>query len=103
MYIFIRHGDKQHANSATGVPYPLDSDITEDAYVQAKKIGKDIVSTCGEPQLIISSPYRRTLQTAECIKSVCSTNPTIMIDSNVAEYLGHQKGDVYKRMTSHTS
>lgn len=92
--LYIRHADKLYKNSKSS-EFPLDPGITVDGKNKAKERFKVLLSKYGIPERIISSPYLRARQTAQIAQNVIyeSTEQLIPIfyDSNIGEYLGHQK------------
>ena len=90
--IYIRHADKEYMNGY-GEIFKHDPDITEYGMERTKKVAKKLVENWGKPNRIVSSPYRRTRETALVLNS-CLDQPfeEIFIDTTLSEYLGNHKG-----------
>ena len=87
--IYIRHADKDFKNGNSNL-FKHDPGITETGVYHAKNIAQRLIEEYGEPVKIISSPYRRTRETALIMNSMCK-NPfeDIQIDCSLSEYLGN--------------
>lgn len=87
--IYIRHAEKEYKNSDAEF-YKHDPGIKEIGVERARKIALKLIEIYGEPTKIVSSPYRRTRETA-MIMNMMLKNPfeEIMIDANLSEYLGN--------------
>ena len=97
-YIYLRHAPKEHKNgqSQTGNPQH-DSPIMKDSVERCHNIGRILYKNYGEPNIVIMSPYRRTVQTAEALMNKAGFNTVkrqIYVDNNIAEFLGNQKGKI---------
>jgi broad specificity phosphatase PhoE len=101
-YIWIRHGEKQYSNNKAPENYPQhDPDITSSSIDTLRKTGVELIEKYGEPDLIITSPYSRARQTVrELTHSLYEKNKEpdidnhLFYDTNIAEYLGHQRGNI---------
>ena len=62
---FVRHGETK--SNATGVRQGEEGSLTEKGREQALATAKRFPTHKGRPQIIISSPYERTKETAEII------------------------------------
>ena len=88
--IYIRHADKSYGNINDMQYFKHDPGITEIGVQRTKTIAKKLIETYGEPTQIVSSPYRRTRETALIMNSVLkSPLEEISIDIGIAEYLGN--------------
>lgn len=95
-YIYIRHAPKEHKNGQAPIGNPQhDPSILKESIKKCKSVGKILSDNYHRPNLVIISPYKRTIQTAEALMSETGfriSRSQIFIDSNIAEYLGNQKG-----------
>ena len=62
---FVRHGETK--NNVLGIRQGSEGSLTEKGRVQALATAKRFPKEHGRPQIIISSPYERTKETAEII------------------------------------
>lgn len=87
--IYIRHADKDFSNGNSEY-FKHDPGITEIGVERSKKIATQLIELYGEPNQIISSPYRRTRETSLILNSMLK-NPLeeIKIDADLSEYLGN--------------
>ena len=90
--VYIRHTNKQYANG-DAVMYKHDPGITEKGVEKSKMVAEHLVEQWGIPDKIIVSPYRRTRETAQVMKSALPTTKDIpiYIDREVSEYLGNHR------------
>lgn len=107
--IYIRHAEKEYSNGDSDM-YKHDPGITERGVQKSKMVAKYLIDKWGIPSKIISSPYKRTRETASVMKSVISgpviSSKTIsappgyekrpdpikiVIDRDVSEYLGNHR------------
>ncbi len=87
--VYLRHADKEYSNGSSDI-FKHDPGITENGMIKTKKIFNELVKQWGLPTRIVSSPYRRTRETALVLNS-CLEKPfeEIYIDVNLSEYLGN--------------
>ena len=87
--IYIRHADKDFSNGNSEY-FKHDPGITEIGVERARKIATQLIELYGEPEQIISSPFRRARETSLTLNSMLK-NPLeeIKIDSDLSEYLGN--------------
>ena len=88
--IYIRHADKEYVNGDATL-YKHDPGITTEGIEKTKMVAKHLIDQWGPPDLIISSPYKRTRETAEIMNAVLSEKQSIHIDTDIAEYLGNHR------------
>lgn len=97
-YIYLRHAPKEHKNGQAPIGNPQhDPSILKESIGKCQSIGKILTDNYHKPDIVIISPYRRTIQTAEALMSktgVYISKKQIFVDSNIAEYLGNQKGRI---------
>ena len=97
-YIYLRHAPKEHKNGQA--PFNMaqhDSPILETSIERCQNIGRILYENYGKPNIVIMSPYKRTIQTAEVLMSKAgfyTAKRQIFVDSNIAEYLGNQRGRI---------
>jgi len=89
MLCFLRHAEKEYRNSEAEI-YKHDPGIKEIGMERSKKVALKLIETYGEPTKIVSSPYRRTRETA-MIMNMMLKNPfeEIVIERKLSEYLGN--------------
>lgn len=88
--IYIRHADKEYANGDADM-YKHDPGITESGVEKTKMVAKHLLDQWGLPELIVSSPYRRTRETAIIMNSILENPVPIHIDTELSEYLGNHR------------
>jgi broad specificity phosphatase PhoE len=92
--LYVRHGKKSYSNRKSSV-YSLDPNLTNDGKKQAHHKFKYLLKKFGCPDLIITSPYLRTRETADIaqftIFELTDIFVPILYDSAIGEYLGNQK------------
>jgi broad specificity phosphatase PhoE len=54
-------------------------------------VAQYLLEQYGKPEMIIVSPYRRTRETANVMKSVVENTVPLIIDTDVSEYLGNHR------------
>ncbi len=89
MHIYFRHSEKEYENGK-GVP-AHDPHLTKNGQELVFKTLNDL--KLKSPDMIITSPYIRTRETASLIKNYYMSNNNnieIYIDINLGEYLGNQ-------------
>ncbi len=95
VYIYIRHAEKKYKNGR-GIQgcNQHDSEILESSIKETQKLGLQLITKFGKPNIIILSPYLRVVQTVENLKYSLNEKESVpmYIDTNIAEYLGNQKG-----------
>ena len=90
--IYIRHADKDFSNGNSEY-FKHDPGITEIGVERSKKIATELVELYGEPERIISSPYRRTRETSLVMNTMLKRPlDEIEINSDLSEYLGNHSG-----------
>lgn len=88
--IYIRHADKSYGNINNVEYFKHDPGITEVGVERTKSIASKLIEIYGEPTLIVSSPYRRTRETALVMNSMLKKPlEEIAIDIGISEYLGN--------------
>lgn len=92
--LYIRHGEKLYDNGKSET-FPLDPPLTDFGREEATEYFQSFVHTFGVPSKIVSSPYRRTRQTAKIAQDVIHKQTgvfvPIFVDTLISEYLGNQK------------
>jgi hypothetical protein len=86
MRIYIRHANKEYKNSST---INQDPNITNKGRRESKIVGSKLIEIWGIPDLIITSPYLRCRETTH--EMIGEHKVRIIVDSNISEYMGHQK------------
>src|SRR6185369_11755547 len=81
----IRHGEPHNPNKIVygRLPVPL----TEKGRKQIKNLGEKLKKEQVSPDIIISSPLRRTIETTEELKKIFSDAP-VVYEENLQEYYG---------------
>ena len=102
MYVFMRHAEKQHDNKQVGVKYKFDSDLTEKGVQDSINKGLELHQRYPIVTKIITSPYHRARRTARLIASAWSQPPEIVVNPNLSEYLGNQKGNKVQHLHKET-
>jgi len=91
--LYIRHGQKSYSNRRSLI-YSLDPELTQIGRIEAKDRFKYLLNKFGIPNLIITSPYLRTRETAQIAKNIIFKETGIDVpithDSSIGEYLGNQ-------------
>ena len=87
--IYIRHGDKLYGNHERTM-YSHDSPLSEKGKAQIAHLAKRLKEE-GRPDLVLVSPYLRTMETAAIFKENGCFEDEVKIDVHVAEFLGNQK------------
>lgn len=91
--IYIRHADKEYVNGDANM-YKHDPGITDIGVKKTIMVAQHLIEQWGLPDLIVSSPYRRTRETAEIMQRVTiaqGKKVNIYIDSDLSEYLGNHR------------
>ncbi len=91
--IYIRHADKEYVNGDANM-YKHDPGITDSGVRKTIMVAQHLIEQWGLPDLIVSSPYRRTRETAEIMQRVTiaqGKKVNIYIDSDLSEYLGNHR------------
>ena len=101
--VYIRHAEKEYNNGESNL-YKHDPGITPDGISKTKEMAKNIIKEWGVPEMIISSPYRRTRETAIIMNTTLreynngnntpnnnKQNIKLKIDVGLSEYLGNHK------------
>lgn len=92
MRIYIRHAEKKYKD---GFGKPLhDPELTFNDTEKMRKLVNELIHLYGVPDVIVASPYRRTIQTAECLSSFLKSKVPIIVDVNISEYLGYRKENI---------
>ena len=91
--LYVRHSKKSYKNGASK-RFPLDPPLTDDGWRLAESRFRELVDRYGPPELIISSPYLRTRETAkiaqQAVLESTGTHVEINYDPAIGEYLGNQ-------------
>jgi phosphohistidine phosphatase SixA len=104
--IYIRHSDKAYRNGHNDT-LKHDPPITDDGKVKALQTAQALIQKFGPPVLIMSSPYRRTRETALAMREALITSdnlyiPEIRYDKYISEYLGnHSETDITEETAVH--
>lgn len=87
--IYIRHADKAYKNMESEF-FKHDPGITTTGVERSINVAKRLIEEYGQPDKIVSSPFRRARETAMIMNTVLN-NPLeeILIDNNLSEYLGN--------------
>ena len=88
--IYIRHADKEYVNGDS-IRFKHDPGITETGKNKTKDLANILVDKWGLPDMILTSPYERTRQTAKILNSELETRVPMYIDSDLSEYLGNHR------------
>ncbi len=92
---FVRHGETE--SNATGIRQGSSGALTEQGRTQALATAKRFPLHKGHPQVIYSSPYERTKETAEIIAKYLGIkvkySNLLKERKNPSEILGHWSGD----------
>jgi broad specificity phosphatase PhoE len=91
--VWIRHAEKTYSNNRGGFGCAQhDPEIKAEEFYRIKDHSKRLISRYGHPQLVFTSPYKRTRQTTQLMISEIeeSLKPEVHVDSQIAEYLGYQ-------------
>lgn len=86
--VYIRHAPKQFKNGQSAT-YSLDPPLIPGAQLQITTLAQRLISSYGTPDVILSSPFLRTRQTAEIMSTMCDEKVPIHCDMTVSEYLGN--------------
>lgn len=96
MRIYIRHADKLYANGRSDT-YKHDPGIIPSEECKIRSLACKLISKYGLPTMIVSSPYLRTRQTAQCLHNVIASMygrlTPMYCDVTIAEYLGNHPTD----------
>lgn len=102
---YIRHSYKAWANGKNP-EYSLDPHLTENGRKHAHERFSELVRTYGAPSRIVSSPYRRTRETAAIAQSVVLSATGIYVpityDTRLGEYLNPKYTHIHKHLTPET-
>lgn len=92
---FVRHGESEL--NAKGIRQGPDGPLSPKGRAQALETAKKFPKHKGKPQIIISSPYQRTRETAEIIARELHMkvhySPLLVERKNPTEIVGHYKDD----------
>src|SRR3989344_1859640 len=93
---FVRHG--QTENNAKGIRQGAEGGLSDKGREQALATAKRFPKHKGHPQVIISSPYQRTKETAEILGKELNMkihySPLLIERRNPSEVIGQWGGDV---------
>ena len=89
--VYLRHAEKEYNNGDAEL-WKHDPGITSSGVEKTKMVTKHLLESWGPPDKIISSPYRRTRETAIIMNSVLEEPVEIKIDTGLSEYLGNHRG-----------
>lgn len=92
--MFLRHGPKAFKNRKGSIgSRQLDTPLTTIGKTKIYEQSKLLIEKYGCPDMIISSPFCRTRQTADILSKTCIKHfdriPEFYIDSDIGEYLGY--------------
>jgi broad specificity phosphatase PhoE len=87
MLIYMRHGD----DHSDGNKHHNDRRLCNEGKRDASKTAKRLIKKYGEPSIVLVSPYQRTYDTIEAMKTRFARSPTIIRDPRLAKYLGPKK------------
>jgi broad specificity phosphatase PhoE len=99
-YVYIRHAAKEYNNGHAPPGKPQhDPSISRSSFRQCQEVGTKLVQDFNSPSMVITSPYLRTRQTASKLSYAIPSdledeNRQLFIDTNIAEYLGNQHGEI---------
>lgn len=82
MLVYIRHSDDDHSPNN----YVHDKSIDKEGKTNAKRKARKWMQKYGKPDIILCSPFRRTLETARIIRNTCGKNVPLYIDNNLSRY-----------------
>jgi broad specificity phosphatase PhoE len=92
---FVRHGETEF--NAKNIRQGAEGSLTEKGRAQALATAKRFPKEKGRPQIIISSPYQRTKETAEIIagelKMQVKYSDLLAERKNPSEIVGHEGGE----------
>jgi len=89
--LWIRHGEKEYSNGKNpNNIYQHDPGIIENTYDDIRLRGKYLIDTFGIPNIIYTSPFKRTRITATLLSEICP-DVKIQIEPQLGEFLGNQK------------
>lgn len=92
---FVRHGETE--NNAKDIRQGSEGSLSEKGRVQALATAKRFPKHKGRPQVIISSPYQRTKETAEIIGSELNMDveySDLLVERrNPSQIIGHTGGE----------
>lgn len=86
--VYIRHGDKEYNNGDSPL-YKHDPGLTETGVEKSKIVANYLVDKWGAPDIIYTSPYRRTRETSITMNSALTKPVEIISDVDLSEYLGN--------------
>jgi broad specificity phosphatase PhoE len=98
MIYFVRHGESEANIEKTFAGQRVDSLLTSKGQEQAKVTGKEMIKQGIKIDRIISSPLKRTLETAKIIANeIGFQSSEIITDERIMEYdMGDLSGTSYK-------
>src|SRR3989344_5020396 len=92
---FVRHGETE--NNAKNIKQGPEGPLSEKGRAQALATAKRFPKHKGSPQVIISSPYERTKETAEIIARELNMkieySDLLVERRNPTEIIGHEDGE----------
>ena len=90
--IYIRHADKNYSNGESEI-YKHDPGITKNGVESSKNVANCLIEKWGKPDIVVTSPYRRTRETVQIMLSVIKEkdNIQVYIDPEISEYLGNHR------------
>lgn len=97
---FVRHG--QTILNAKGIRQGAEGSLTEKGREQAFVTAKKFPTKKGKPQVILVSPFQRTLETAEIISKELDIRRVKVVDllkerRNPSEIIGHSRDEIAVR------
>lgn len=88
---WIRHAIKAYDNNKNPIGYPAhDPPLLHNQQNLFQETLLNLLKG-GHPDIIICSPYKRTVSTAKELASIINFKGNIIIDANISEYLGFQR------------
>jgi len=102
VYFYLRHGPKAYNNGKAPTGLPQHDPPILDSHIQSiRSVGSELIKNHGQPNMIVMSPYLRVRQTVQELTFSLTENnkedeaiKNLYYDMNIAEFLGHQKGDI---------
>lgn len=88
--VYLRHAQKEYNNGDADL-YKHDPGITSSGVERTKMVTQHLIKSWGEPDMIITSPYRRCRETAIIMSQVITKKLEIVKDSSLSEYLGNHR------------
>lgn len=87
-WVIFRHGAKQRESESKDF-LPEDPPLLPGQEEGFLRLAEEILKEVGTPDLIVTSPYLRTRETATLLSKAFPEPPTIVVDPDLGEYLGY--------------